>query len=146
MARNRGNTAEADAPENAEGATTEEGTEQEHMEAATATIEFVDELPKISRDTGDGGVWIERLRPLTENAGRWARVYGPVKNPHPLVNNLKRGNAKGIDPTEFEFAGRSVDGKGYVFAMYLTDEQKQERANAEAEAEAATPAEETPAE
>lgn len=116
-------------------------------DTAVAEIEFVDELPKIHRQV-DGGVWVDRLAPLRERPGSWAKVYGPTKNPHALVNNLRSGSAAGIDPDEFGFSGRMLpapddvdedkveDGKtGYVFAKFLTDEERAER-DAEREAEA----------
>lgn len=106
-------------------------------------IEFVDELPRISR-TVESGVWVERLAPLKDNQGKWARVYGPTANPHALVNNLRSGSAAGIDPDEFSFAGRNLptgeedeDGEpvteGYVFARFDTPEQREERERKQAE-------------
>lgn len=131
-------------------------------------ITFVDELPTIER-TVTSGVWVERLAPLRENPGKWARVYGPTNSPHALVNNLRTGNAAGVNGDEFQFAGRMLGtGKmvdvlddegnptgaqeevkeGYVYAKFLTAEERKERdkerrarerqaAKAEAEAEAA---------
>ena len=102
-------------------------------------IEFVDELPKIHRKV-EGGVWVERLEPLRNHPGRWAKVYGPTKNPHALVNNLRSGSAAGIDGDEFQFSGRMLpneDGEkvGYVFAKFLTPEERAERAEGGAEDE-----------
>lgn len=108
-------------------------------------IEFLDEgLPTIQREGRESGVWVERLDPVKGRPGTWAKVYGPVNNPHPVVNNLRRGNAAGIDPSEWDFAGRTFpvtdedgnvkvdeDGEeirqGFVYAMFLTDEQRAER-------------------
>jgi hypothetical protein len=111
-------------------------------------VKFVDELPKIARNV-DSGVWVERLQPLRDNPGKWAQIYAtePGKSPHAQVNNLKGGNAAGINPDDYEFKGRSVatgetdeDGKpvkqGLVFARLLTDEQKAERDQKRAEREA----------
>ena len=69
-------------------------------------IEFVDELPKIERSV-ESGVWVKRLEPLRDNPGRWAKVYGPTNSPHALVNNLRSGNAAGINADEYQFAGRT---------------------------------------
>lgn len=139
-------------------------------------IEFVDELPKIERSV-ESGVWVKRLSILRENPGRWAKVYGPTNSPHALVNNLRSGNAAGVNPDEFTFAGRThstgntveqpvkgdpaegeevdEDGnlldddgnvvteevpekEGYVYAMFLTPEQRAERDAKRAEKEADT--------
>lgn len=128
-------------------------------------IEFVDELPKIERSV-ESGVWVKRLAALRERPGQWARVYGPTNSPHALVNNLRSGNAAGINPEEFQFAGRTIstgnmvtqnvqgdpaegeptdedgnllddDGnvvteevpekEGYVYAKFLTSDERAER-------------------
>lgn len=117
--------------------TNTKGNNMSTTDTVNTEIEFVDELPRISR-TVEAGVWVERLAPLKDNEGRWARVYGPTANPHALVNNLRSGSAAGIDPDEFSFAGRNLptgeedeDGEpvteGYVFARFDTPEQRQER-------------------
>jgi hypothetical protein len=108
-------------------------------------VVFVDELPKIARNV-DSGVWVERLKPLRDNPGKWAQIYvtEPGKAPHAQVNNLKGGNAAGINPDDYEFKGRSVatgetdeEGnaikQGVVFGRFLTDEQKVERDKEKAE-------------
>ena len=104
-------------------------------------IEFVDELPKIDRKR-ESGVWVERLEPLRDNVMRWAKVYGPTKNPHAVIANVTNG-AAGVDDIDwFEFAGRTFETEetevneegeevpvreGYVFARYMDDERKVER-------------------
>lgn len=140
-----------EATEAAYATTTNTNTERESNMSATetASIEFVDELPSIHR-TRDGGVWVDRLEPLKDHQGQWAKVYGPTKNPHALVNNLRQGSAAGIDPSEYTFAGRMLpagddvpedkqeDGKtGYVFARFDTPDQRAEREAKEAERAAA---------
>jgi hypothetical protein len=112
----------------------------------------LEELPKITRGGDESGVWVDRLEPAIENPGKWVAVFGPVDNPHPTVNNLRRGAAAGVVPNDYEFAGRTFevadedgdpllddDGEpireGYVFARLLTDEQKAERDAKAAEAE-----------
>lgn len=134
-------------------------------DTAETGIEFVDELPKIERSV-ESGVWVERLKPLRDNPGRWAKVYGPTNSPHALVNNLRSGSAAGINADEFQFAGRTIstgrtvtepvkgdpedgdpvneeghlldeDGNvvtedvpekhGFVYAKFLTDEERAER-------------------
>lgn len=129
----------------------------EAVETDAGTIEFVDELPKVSRQREGGGKWAEKLEPLVENQGKWAKVFGPTSNPHATVNNLRSGNvATGdLDMDEFSFAGRILgthteleedeDGnevevevkEGYVFARYDTPEQRAEREEAQAKRAAA---------
>jgi len=107
-----------------------------------ADIEFVDELPTIERKR-ESGVWAERLDPLRDNPMRWAKVYGPTKNPHAVIANVTNGNVAGVDDVEwFEFAGRTQptgetevndEGEevevreGYVFARYMDADRKDER-------------------
>lgn len=106
----------------------------------------LDDLPKITRGGDESGVWVDRLEPAIDNEGKWVAVFGPVDNPHPTVNNLRRGAAAGVTPDDYEFAGRTFEvedpenpgeplvddegepvREGYVFARKLTDEQKAER-------------------
>lgn len=114
------------------GRSEDEGTvaqmdEQEQGPKPQVDVVF-EEPPKIERTHDSEGVWVKRLEPLKEHPGKWARVYGPLKNPAPVVTNLNSGKAKGINPGEWHFAGRKVDGQGYLFAIYLTDEQRAEKA------------------
>lgn len=120
-------------------------------------IEFVDELPKATRNV-TSGVWVERLAPLRERPDQWAKVFGPTNSPHAIVSNLKNGGAAGIVPDDFEFAGRNLptgnmvteavtdeDGnetgetrevpevEGYVYARFLSEQGKAERDQREAE-------------
>jgi len=120
-------------------------------------IEFVDELPKIDRKR-ESGVWVERLEPLRDNVMRWAKVYGPTKNPHAVIANVTNG-AAGVDDIDwFEFAGRTFETEetevneegeevpvreGYVFARYMDDERKVERDQELAEKRAKRDARET---
>jgi len=106
----------------------------------------LDDLPKITRGGDESGVWVDRLEPAISNPGKWVAVHGPVDNPHPTVNNLRRGAAAGVSPDDYEFAGRTFEvedpdnegeplldeegepvREGYVFARLLTEEQKAER-------------------
>jgi hypothetical protein len=111
-----------------------------------AELEFVDELPKIQRNV-QSGVWVERLEPLREHQGKWAKVYGPTKNPHAVVANLRSGLAAGVDASEFSLAARTQptgqtdeEGnevrEGYVFARFDTPEQRKEREAEEAKRKA----------
>jgi hypothetical protein len=114
-------------------------------------IEFVDELPKISRNV-ESGVWAKRLAPLEDHVGQWAKVYGPTNNPHAVINNIRSGNAAGVDQERYSFSGRvlgthtEVDEEtgeevevkeGYVFARLDTPEQREEREAKQAERKAA---------
>lgn len=105
------------------------------------TVEFVDELPTIKRSGRESGVWAERLEPLREpeNLMRWAKVYGPTKNPHAVIANVQNGSVAGVpDAERFEFAGRTLptgevdeDGnevrEGYVFARLMDEDRQAER-------------------
>jgi len=109
---------------------------------ADVEIEFVDELPKIDRKR-ESGVWAERLSPLRDNPMRWAKVYGPTRNPHAVIANVANGTVSGVeDADRFEFRGRTeATGEtttnrkgeevevreGYVFARYMDDERYAER-------------------
>lgn len=101
------------------------------------TVEFVDELPTIQRGARDGGVWADRLAPLRDNPMKWAKVFGPTKNPHAVIANVQNG-VSGVDDVEnFEFAGRTLGTEkdeegnevpqGYVFARLMDEERKAER-------------------
>ena len=114
--------------------------------------EFVDELPTVKRKGRESGVWKERLEPLYDHQGQWAKVYGPTNNPHAVINNVRQGNAAGIDADEFSFAGRILGTdtvvdeetgeekevkEGYVYARYDTDKQRAEREEKQAKRAAA---------
>ena len=109
-------------------------TREETETMSTEEIVFVDELPKIERQH-ESGVWAKRLAQLRERPDTWARVFGPTNSPHAQISNIRNGLAAGVDPDEFDFAGRMVttdevdeDGKpvkeGYVFAKYVSDENE----------------------
>jgi hypothetical protein len=107
--------------------------------SAEVTVEFVDELPTIKRGGRESGVWAERLEPLRDNPMRWAKVYGPTKNPHAVIANVQNGSVAGVpDAERFEFAGRTLltgetdeEGnevrEGYVFARLMDEERQAER-------------------
>lgn len=69
---------------------------------------------------GHNGMWVERLAPLVERPGEWARVKGPTSesNARATANNLKDRKIK-IPDGKWEVVARHVDGKGYVWARYL---------------------------
>lgn len=136
--------------------TTDALSTTEAVQTEAGQIEFVDELPKVSRQREGGGRWAELLRPLynDENRGKWAKLDGPTNNPHATVNNLRSGNvATGdIDVKDFTFAGRilgthtEVDTEtgeevevkeGYIFGRYDTPEQREEREEQQAKRAAA---------
>ena len=88
---------------------------------------FVSDVPNVTRKS-DGGEWAKRLEFLSEAPGQWAVVHKTGdKVPHPTVNTLRQGRAAGVDPDDYEFVGRTIEGEGHVFARLLTDEQKAER-------------------
>ena len=94
-----------------------------------ATFEIAWEAPpKVTRERQADGVWVERLAPLRENPDAWARVYGPVKNPHPTVNMIRR--SLGDEDENYDIVGRKVDvdgeEQGFVYARFMSEETKAE--------------------
>jgi len=127
-------------------------TKDKTMAQEIEAPEFVDELPTVKRKGRESGVWKERLEPLYERQGEWAKVYGPTNNPHAVINNVRQGNAAGIDAEDFSFAGRILDTitevdeetgeekevkEGYVYARYDTPDQRVEREEKQAKRAAA---------
>jgi hypothetical protein len=120
--------------------TTNQSNTNNKEKSRMSDVVFVDELPKISRNV-ESGVWVERLAPLEDNVGKWAQVYGPTPNPHAVINNLRSGNAAGVEAEKYSFAGRILDTvtelndegeevevkQGYVYARLDTPEQAEER-------------------
>lgn len=95
--------------------------------------------PTVTRSSGRDGVWDAKLQPLRDNAGQWANVTpSGVENPNSVANFLSSGKAKGVAETDFDFVSRTSDkvtndkgkevGFGHVYGIYLTDEQKEEKA------------------
>lgn len=72
---------------------------------------------------GFGGInWGDVLAPLKDYPGRWALVHtGDPKKVRTKASNLTRGNvARGrVEPSEWEFVSRTVDGEGRMYARYL---------------------------
>jgi hypothetical protein len=64
-------------------------------------------------------VWVTRLTPLIERPNEWARIAerppGPARS---LAGSLRKRQVR-VPEGEWEFAARSRDGKGYVYARYL---------------------------
>ena len=68
------------------------------------------------------GIWLERLAPLVEHPGEWARVHETSSQiARNTAGNLTRGVLM-TPPGQWEFAARTVDGKGRVYARYLGPE------------------------
>lgn len=70
---------------------------------------------------GRGGVWIERLTPLTSHAGRWAVIYkaedGKASRASGMAAALRNG--KTMTPAgKWEFVSRGAE----VFARYIGPE------------------------
>jgi hypothetical protein len=65
------------------------------------------------------GIWLERLGPVMEREGTWARVYRcPTKDAaSSMVSNLRSGRSK-PPPGKWEF---EHDDEGFVYARYLGD-------------------------
>lgn len=65
-------------------------------------------------------VWEERLRPAVKLPGEWLRVhiYNSPKTAGRVVQGLKNRELA-VPEGEWEFASRTIEGKGYVYARYL---------------------------
>lgn len=105
-------------------------------------VEF-EELP--ARRTRSGKVypsrWVKRLEPFKSRPGEWGRIGTPAKYSTLLSRSrtLKLGEAKGVDPAEWEFQIRSPepDGKDnyYLYVRYV-GAKAQEPAQAAPQADA----------
>lgn len=64
---------------------------------------------------------LRELQPLIERPGEWARVRGPIdKTPASnFARCLRKGQAAGISPGDFEATARSLNGTYYVWARYV---------------------------
>lgn len=80
--------------------------------------------------TGRKGVWFERLSPLMEKPGEWARVLDTLfaRTAYGTVTVIKQGKSgtrsMNRPPGQWEACARKVDGKFYVYARYLGPEKK----------------------
>ena len=65
-------------------------------------------------------VWEERLKPATLLPGKWLRVheYDSPKTAGRAVQGLKTREFV-VPEGKWEFASRTVEGRGYVYARYL---------------------------
>lgn len=70
------------------------------------------------------GVWVERLQPLMENPGEWARVYeGSLGTARSTSNSLRSGKTQ-IPDGDWEFVSRKIDDDtGGIWAVYWGDEE-----------------------
>jgi hypothetical protein len=78
--------------------------------------EIVWEDPPLRESYRPPGKWPQRLAPLVEHPGRWARVYEApsAKTAYSTTANLKSGAYK-IPPGRWEFKTRGAR----VYAQYL---------------------------
>jgi hypothetical protein len=68
---------------------------------------------------------VRELAPLRERPGEWARVYGPLKSQsaHNKAAYIRRGDAVGIEPGEYEATARTIDDGSYVWVRYVGNHQ-----------------------
>lgn len=67
------------------------------------------------------GQWVERLQPLVEAPGRWARVkeFKSQGAASSTMSQLKRRQRQ-MPPGEWEFVTRGLpDGRGALYARYI---------------------------
>ena len=78
--------------------------------------------PKIVR-RGRDGIWRERLAPLVEKRGAWARVRqcATPSQAASWASNLRRRQVL-VPPGKWEFKARTARGSSYVYARYLGPE------------------------
>lgn len=72
-----------------------------------------------------GNVWLERLLPLMEHPGRWARAGEVNRSSAWAVARQLTTGIKRRPPGRWEFAARGSDdnpARGYVYARYLGPE------------------------
>jgi hypothetical protein len=65
--------------------------------------------------------WTDKLAPVRENPGRWAKFVTPTSkaSASSTVVGLRKGNVTGIEPDEWDFENANIDGQGFIYAMYL---------------------------
>ena len=75
-----------------------------------------EEPPPRERKGGHPRVWLERLAPLVERPGEWARILDAetAKRATSTATNLRLGKVK-VPPGEWEFAARGQR----VYARFL---------------------------
>lgn len=58
---------------------------------------------------GPPPVWVERLRPLRERPGAWARVFvGGKASAYSVGNGIKHGKYRGLEPGQYEVSVRRL--------------------------------------
>ena len=71
------------------------------------------------------GVWVDRLQPLMENPGEWARVYeGSLGTARSTSNSLRSGKTQ-IPDGDWEFVSRKIDeDTGGIWAVYWGEDDE----------------------
>lgn len=67
-------------------------------------------------------MWDIRLRKVAKNPGVWHRVFqGSPSGVHVIASHLRKGEKYNLPKLDgkFEFTGRTVDGRGRVYARYI---------------------------
>jgi hypothetical protein len=73
-------------------------------------IEFVDELPEVV-----GKTWQERLAPLVERPGTWARIETGLKHPQAVATAINKGRIK------LDGIYRATFRQGQLYVCYCGD-------------------------
>lgn len=105
-------------------------------------FEWVGELPGKSHQSTRWFRWADRLEPLMQRPGKWAKLgTGDGNTVYAQVSNLRNGQYTMPEGHEndFEFAARTIDGEKYAFARYVgppingvtPTEEEQERVDEE---------------
>lgn len=97
-------------------------TQMAEVKADAGTIEWRDPAPsRRGFGSGTAGVWIERLKPLTAHAGRWAVIYkaedGKTSKASGMAASL-RGEKTRKPAGKWEFTSRGCE----VYARYIGPE------------------------
>ncbi len=85
------------------------------------------EDPPPRKQSGAPGLWMERLTPLLDHPGRWARVHDATSRAAATqtVGRLRGRGARALDravipPGRWEFRAAGLpDGSGAIYARYL---------------------------
>lgn len=75
-------------------------------------------------DRGIGASVARELSPLRTHPGKWAKIRGPYEahaQASQIVQNIKQGKYKDVEPDEYEAESHrdEADGQVYIWARYV---------------------------
>lgn len=84
-----------------------------------SVFEWVAELPPAK-----GPTWVERLRPLDERPGEWARVFekNTYENASGVAGKITRAEFNGLEAGQYEAVARTVNGRHFVYARRIAND------------------------